>query len=69
MATVDKPGAAVVADLGGKDLNKDGIIINLVICGNSKFYDYSWLEHQLDNWVEQHAYPDMIIIGGASGVD
>ena len=27
------------------------------------------LEDQLDDWVNQHAYPDMIIIGGASGVD
>ena len=31
--------------------------------------DYSWLENQLDLWVEQHTYPDMIILGGASGVD
>ena len=69
MVRVDKSGAEVVAELGGKDLNKDGKIINLVICGNSKFYDYSWLEDQLDDWVNQHAYPDMIIIGGASGVD
>ena len=35
----------------------------------SKFYDYSWLENELDEWVEQHSYPDMIILGGASGVD
>jgi hypothetical protein len=69
MVQVQKSGAEVVAELGGKDLNRDGKIINLVICGNSKFYDYSWLEDQLDEWVEQHAYPDMIIIGGASGVD
>ena len=69
MIRVDKSGAEVVAELGGKDLNKDGQIINLVICGNSKFYDYSWLENQLDNWVELYAYPDMVIIGGASGVD
>ena len=62
-------GSEIVAKLGGKDLNQDGQIINLVICGNSKFYDYSWLENQLDDWVEEHAYPDMIIIGGASGVD
>ena len=69
MVRTDKSGAQVVAELGGKDLNRDGKIINLVICGNSKFYDYSWLENQLDNWVELHTYPDMIIIGGASGVD
>lgn len=69
MVRVDKSGAQVVAELGGRDLNRDGKIINLVICGNSKFYDYSWLENQLDNWVELYTYPDMIIIGGASGVD
>ena len=69
MVRADKSGAQVVAELGGKDLNRDGKIINLVICGNSKFYDYSWLENQLDNWVELYTYPDMIIIGGASGVD
>ena len=69
MIRVDKLGAEVVAELGGKDLNRDGQVINLVICGNSKFYDYSWLENQLDSWVELYAYPDMIIIGGASGVD
>ena len=69
MVRAEKSGAQIVAELGGKDLNKDGKIINLVICGNSKFYDYSWLENQLDNWVELYTYPDMIIIGGASGVD
>jgi hypothetical protein len=69
MAGNEKTGAEVVAELAGKDLNKDGRVINLVICGNSKFYDYSWLENQLDLWVEQHSYPDMIILGGASGVD
>ena len=69
MVREDKSGAQVVAELGGRDLNRDGKIINLVICGNSKFYDYSWLENQLDNWVELYTYPDMIIIGGASGVD
>ena len=69
MAGNEKTGAEIVAELAGKDLNKDGRVVNLVICGNSKFYDYSWLENQLDLWVEQHAYPDMIILGGASGVD
>ena len=57
MVHVGKSGAEIVAELGGRDLNRDGKIINLVICGNSKFYDYSWLEDQLDEWVEQHAYP------------
>ena len=55
MGQVQKSGAEVVAEFGGKDLNRDGKIINLVICGNSKFYDYSWIEDQLDEWVEQHA--------------
>ena len=69
MAEIDKTGAEVVAALAGKDLNKDGRVVNLVICGNSKFYDYSWLEDQLDEWVDGNSYPDMIILGGASGVD
>ncbi|MAR93803.1 MAG: hypothetical protein CMA45_01835 [Euryarchaeota archaeon] len=69
MAENGKTGAEIVAELGGKDLNRDGRVVNLVICGNSKFYDYSWLENQLDLWVEKHTYPDMIILGGASGVD
>jgi hypothetical protein len=69
MAGNDKTGAEIVAELAGRDLNRDGRVVNLVICGNSKFYDYSWLENQLDLWVKQHAYPDMIILGGASGVD
>ena len=69
MADDGKTGAEVVAELAGKDLNRDGRIVNLVICGNSKFYDYSWLEDELDKWVDEYAYPDMIIIGGASGVD
>ena len=69
MSNNEKTGAQIVAEFGGRDLNRDGKVINLVVCGNSKFYDYSWLEDELDEWVEQYAYPDMIIIGGASGVD
>ena len=69
MMSENKTGAQIVAELAGKDLNKEGRVVNLVICGNSKFYDYSWLENELDSWVEQHSYPDMIILGGASGVD
>ena len=69
MARGDRTGAEIVAELGGKDLNRDGKIINLVICGNSKFYDFSWLENELEKWVKEFSYPDMIIIGGASGVD
>ncbi len=62
-------GAEALDRLAGIDLNKDGRIVNLIICGNSKFYDYSWLEEQLEQWVESNSYPDLIIIGGASGVD
>ena len=51
MVDENKTGAQIVAELAGKDLNKDGRVVNLVICGNSKFYDYSWLENQLDLWV------------------
>ena len=64
-----KTGAEVVDELAGKDLNKSGLVVNLVICGNSKFYDYSWLEEQLENWVQKNEYPDLVILGGASGVD
>ena len=69
MAQVRKTGAEVLDELAGKDLNKSGLVVNLVICGNSKFYDYSWLEEQLENWVLYNEYPDLIILGGASGVD
>lgn len=62
-------GAATVERLAGRDLNRDGRVINLVICGNSRFYNYEWLEEQLELWIEQNAHPDLIIIGGASGVD
>ena len=55
MSNNDKTGAQIVAEFGGKDLNRDGRVINLVVCGNSKFYDYSWLEDELDEWVEQYA--------------
>ena len=62
-------GAATVQRLAGRDLNQDGRVVNLVICGNSRFYDYEWLEEQLEQWIKWNAYPDLIIIGGASGVD
>ena len=66
---VDMSGAAVVESMAGKDLNKSGKIVNLVICGNSQYYDYSFIEDKLDEWVGNFEYPDLIIIGGASGVD
>lgn len=69
MVRVKKTGAEVLDELAGKDLNKSGLVVNLVICGNSKFYDYSWLEEQLEDWVLKNEYPDLVILGGASGVD
>ena len=62
-------GANELARLGGKDLNNDGQIINLVVVGSSRYYDYSVIEEILDQWIELEAYPDIIIVGGASGVD
>ena len=62
-------GAEALDRLAGIDFNKDGKIVNLIICGNSKFYDYAWLEEQVEHWVEANVYPDLIILGGASGVD
>ena len=62
-------GAVTLQRLGGKDLNEDGRVINLVIVGSSRFYDYSVIEDAIENWVEMEAYPDLVIVGGASGVD
>ena len=62
-------GKEVIARLGGKDLNKDGRVINLVIVGSSRFYDYSIVEQAMDEWAAEEAHPDLIITGGASGVD
>tara|TARA_B100000424_G_scaffold270204_2_gene268945 strand:- start:14551 stop:15015 length:465 start_codon:yes stop_codon:yes gene_type:complete len=63
------PGSTIIRELSGRDLNKDGRIINLVICGDSRFYNYEWVEEQLEQWIKWNAYPDLIILGGASGVD
>ena len=65
----DNGGAGTLQRLGGKDLNEDGRVINLVIVGSSRFYDYSVIEDAIENWVEMEAYPDLVIVGGASGVD
>ena len=59
-------GREKIVRLGGKDLNKDGRIINLVVVGSSRFYDYSVVEEALDKWVGDEANPDLIITGGAS---
>ena len=65
----ENDGAGTLQRLGGKDLNEDGRIINLVIVGSSRFYDYSVIEDAIEDWVEMEAYPDIVIVGGASGVD
>ena len=51
-------GAGVLDEMAGKDLNKSGKIINLVICGNSQYYDFSFIEDKLDEWVDE-ILPDM----------
>ena len=62
-------GKEVIARLGGKDLNKDGRVINLVIVGSSRFYDFSIVEQAIDEWAGEEAHPDLIITGGASALD
>ena len=62
-------GSEVLEALAGKDLNKDGKIINLIVCGNSKFYDFSFFEDEMNMWCKYNGYPDVVILGGASGVD
>lgn len=62
-------GSDVLGRLGGKDLNEDGRIINLVIVGSSRFYDFSVVEEAIEEWTQKEAHPDLIITGGASGVD
>ncbi len=62
-------GQDTVERLGGRDLNLDGEIINLAIVGSSRFYDFMVFEEAVESWVEENGYPDMIIVGGASGVD
>ena len=59
----------MVDSLGGRDLNQDGSVINLAIVGSSRFYDFEVFEKAIDNWLENNGYPDLIIVGGASGVD
>ena len=63
------PGQETIDRLGSKDLNEDGVIINLAIVGSSRFYDFNTFEEAMDQWTRLHGYPDMIILGGASGVD
>ena len=65
----EESGGDVIGRLGGKDLNRDGRVINLVIVGSSRFYDYSVVEGAIEDWTEMEAHPDLVITGGASGVD
>jgi hypothetical protein len=62
-------GQDVVETLGGQDLNLDGEVVNLAIVGSSRFYDFEIFEFELDKWITENTYPDLIIVGGASGVD
>ena len=62
-------GQDTVERLGSQDLNRDGDIINLAIVGSSRFYDFMIFEDAVEAWIDQNGYPDMIIVGGASGVD
>ena len=55
----ENDGAGTLQRLGGKDLNDDGRVINLVIVGSSRFYDYSVIEDAIEDWVEMEAYPDL----------
>ena len=65
----NEAGSDVIGRLGGKDLNQDGRIINLVVVGSSRFYDFSIVEEAMDHWADDEAHPDLVITGGASGVD
>jgi len=62
-------GQEVVENLGGQDLNLDGSVVNLAIVGSSRFYDFEIFESSLEKWISDNSYPDLIIVGGASGVD
>ena len=62
-------GQNVVDSLGKRDLNLDGNVINLAIVGSSRFYDYEIFENLIEDWVDINGYPDLVIVGGASGVD
>ncbi len=62
-------GQDVVDALGRKDLNLYGSVINLAVVGSSRFYDFEVFENAIEDWVEENGYPDLIVVGGASGVD
>ena len=62
-------GQETVDRLGSHDLNLDGEVVNLAIVGSSSFYDFEIFEEIVDDWVSNYGYPDLVIVGGASGVD
>tara|TARA_B100000131_G_scaffold83492_1_gene80471 strand:- start:317 stop:769 length:453 start_codon:yes stop_codon:yes gene_type:complete len=62
-------GQDTVDRLGSLDLNSDGEIINLAIVGSSRFYDFEKFEENVELWTNENGYPDLVIVGGASGVD
>ena len=62
-------GQDTVERLGSQDLNRDGDIINLAIVSSSRFYDFMIFEDAVETWIDENGYPDLIIVGGASGVD
>lgn len=69
MSSNSERGEELVSALGGKDWTGDGKVINLAIVGSSCYYDFSLIEEHLDKWVERIGFPDLVIVGGASGVD
>ena len=65
----DVTGQEVIETMGRRDLNLDGTVVNLAIVGSSRFYDFEIFESALERWISANTYPDLIIVGGASGVD
>ena len=63
------PGQEVIETMGRRDLNQDGAVVNLAIVGSSRFYDFEIFESALERWISDNSYPDLIIVGRASGVD
>jgi len=50
-------------------LNLDGEVVNLAIVGSSSFYNFEVFEENVEDWIGIYGYPDLVIVGGASGVD
>ena len=65
----DAQGQDTIDRMGSRDLNDDGRIINLAVVGSSRFYDFDVFETAIGGWVDENGYPDIVIVGGASGVD